>query len=162
MVAFLMHMEHIYEVLGQDARVLEQMQLYISTYLPGLFFYAQADLQRRFLNSLGITAMPLFTQLLSIGLHGTWLYLFTQTYDYGIMGIGLAGCLTNFIAWLLMVVYSCFIPEIKESIFLPDSTSLYGYGDYIRIAIPAAFMTCTDWWVFEIMIFTSGLFGVYN
>ena len=106
MVALLMNMSNIYMYLGQDAAVLAQMQLYITTYLPGLFFYGQADLQRRFLNSMGITAMPLFTQLLSIALHGTWLYLFTQTYDYGIIGIGMAGCLTNFIAWFLMVVYS--------------------------------------------------------
>jgi multidrug resistance protein, MATE family len=161
-VALLLNMSNIYEQLGQDPRVLSQMQIYITTYLPGLFFYAQADLQRRFLNSMGITAIPLFTQVLSIALHGTWLYLFTQTYDYGITGIGMAGCLTNFIAWLLMVIYTQFITEIQESVFLPDSTSLYGYSDYIRIAIPAAFMTCTDWWVFEIMIFTAGLFGVYN
>ena len=32
---------------------------------------------------------------------------------------------------------------------------------YLKIAIPAAMMTCTDWWVFELMIFTSGLFGIY-
>ena len=61
-----------------------------------------------------------------------------------------------------MIIYSYYIPEIEEAIFLPDSTSLFGYGEYIGIAIPAAFMTCTDWWVFELMIFTSGMFGVFN
>ena len=45
---------------------------------------------------------------------------------------------------------------------MPDSRSFYGLWPYIRIAIPSALMTCTDWWVFELMIFTSGLFGVYT
>ena len=45
---------------------------------------------------------------------------------------------------------------------MPDERSFYGLWIYIKIAIPATLMTCTDWWVFELMIFTSGLFGVYN
>ena len=40
---------------------------------------------------------------------------------------------------------------------MPDSRSFYGLGIYIKIAIPATLMTCTDWWVFELMIFTDFL-----
>lgn len=45
---------------------------------------------------------------------------------------------------------------------MPDGRTFYGLMVYIKVAIPNALMTCTDWWVFELMIFTSGLFGVYT
>ena len=137
------------------------MQTYINCYLPGLFMFAMGDLQRRFLNSMGYTYVPLVCQFISIALHGFWLYVFTSHFGLGIYGIGLAGVLTNTTSCGLMVAYSSCIEEIKECIFWPDGRSFYGLWMYLKIAIPAALMTCTDWWVFELMIFTSGLFGVY-
>ena len=70
--------------------------------------------------------------------------------------------MSNTITCVLMILYSNYIPEIREAIFMPDSRSFYGIWMYIKIAIPATLMTCTDWWVFELMIFTSGLYGVYD
>ena len=134
----------------------------MTAYLPGLFMYSMGDLQRRFLNSCGFTGVPLICQFISIALHAFWLFLFTRYNEFGIIGIGMAGVLTNSISTLLMVLYSWKIDEIKECIFMPDGRSFYGLWMYVKIAIPAALMTCTDWWVFELMIFTSGLFGVYT
>ena len=50
--------------------------------------------------------------------------------------------------------------EIQKAIFFPGPESFYGIGEYVKIAVPSTIMTCMDWWSFEIMIFTSGFFGV--
>ena len=109
---FIPNVSIVYAKLGQQQEVVDFMQIYINCYLPGLFMYAMGDLQRRFLNSMGYTYVPLVCQFLSIGLHGFWLYLFTAYYDLGIYGIGLAGVITNTSSCLFMVVYSSFIKEI--------------------------------------------------
>jgi MATE family multidrug resistance protein len=100
--------------------------------------------------------------MFSIVLHYVWLTLFTVTYELGIKGIGISVAITNGVSFISLFVYSCYIPELQDCMIWPDKRSLYGLWDYIKIAIPMTIMMCTDWYVFELMVFTAGLFGVIN
>jgi MATE family multidrug resistance protein len=99
-------------------------------------------------------------QLLSVVLHYIWLTLFTVKYDLGIQGIGISVALTNGVTYLSLIVYGFYVKEIRDCFFWPDGRALLGLWDFLKIAIPMTLMQCTDWWVFELMIFTAGLFGV--
>jgi len=68
--------------------------------------------------------------------------------------------MTNGVTYLSLIVYGFYVKEIRDCLFWPDRRSLYGLWDFLKIAIPLTLMQCTDWWVFELMIFTAGLFGV--
>lgn len=95
-------------------------------------------------------------------MHYIWLTIFTVKYDLGIQGIGISVALTNGVTYFSLLIYSNYVQELQDCLFCPDRRSFFGLWEYIKIAIPMTLMTCTDWWVFEIMIFTAGLFGVVN
>ena len=56
--------------------------------------------------------------------------------------------LSNSLTLVALLVYSSFIKEIRDCVFMPDKRSFYGLWEYVKIAIPAILMACADWWVF--------------
>jgi Na+-driven multidrug efflux pump len=70
--------------------------------------------------------------------------------------------MTNMVTYVLLLIYTQFVKEIQDCLFLPDRRSLQGLWEYLKIAIPLALMQCTDWWVFELMVFTAGFYGVID
>jgi len=91
-----------------------------------------------------------------------WAYIFTIKLGFGIQGIGIAGTITNSIVLILLLILSNNDPEVSKACILPDSRSLYGLWELICISIPLIFSGMIDWGTFEIMIFTSGFFGVID
>ena len=155
----LLNIQWIYLWAGQDEAIVAKMQTYMCFVVPGLAFYAIGDLQKRFLNSMGISRLPMMCSLIALFLHGGWVWLFAVYMDLGVTGFGLAVSMSNAITCVLMLILTNYEKTIEEAIFLPGEESFYGLGEYIKIAIPSTIMTCMDWWSFEIMIFTSGYFG---
>ena len=41
-----------------------------------------------------------------------------------------------------------------------DRNSLCGWPEYLRLAIPATILLCSEWWAFEILTLIAGLIGV--
>jgi hypothetical protein len=68
--------------------------------------------------------------------------------------------MTNGVTCLSLVIYANFVPEIRDCLFWPDRRSFYGIYDFMKICIPLTIQQCSDWWVFELMVFTAGIFGV--
>lgn len=75
-IFILLNIKFFYLWAGQDEEIVNKMQLYMYFVLPGLAFYGIGDLQKRFLNSLGISRLPMICSLLSLFLHGGWVWLF--------------------------------------------------------------------------------------
>ena len=57
--------------------------------------------------------------------HPVWSYIFVSKnqLNFGIVGTGIAGVITNFSILAFNVIYSYCLPDIKEAIFLPDKRS---------------------------------------
>lgn len=105
------------------------MQEYIKVYVLSVVMNCFADLQRKFLNCLGIATVPMICQLIASLLHPVWAYLFTFQLGLGVVGIGIAGALTNSINLSLMLYLTYVNEEITDSVFFPDSRSFYGLSD---------------------------------
>lgn len=118
------------------------------------------DIQRKFLNSLGLNRVAAYAQTTGTLLHAGWNYLFVAHYDMGIAGIGIANGITNFTVLLFNLIYSCFIPEIKEAIFFPDSSTFVGLKEYLWVGLPCAGMLMLDMCSSRLMMFTTGYLGV--
>jgi MATE family multidrug resistance protein len=58
--------------LGQDVEVSSETGNFMIYYMPGLYFWGQADLHRKFLNSMQWTAVPMLAYQVSVGLHFFW------------------------------------------------------------------------------------------
>lgn len=130
-------------------------------FLPGLFFYSQNDLQRKFLNSLGKNSVPLFTQTVSTILHVFWSYVFIE--KYGIKGTGIVNTLSNFTSLMINLSYTqYFLPDINEAVFMPNKTTIDKDGiiQFLNLGIPSGIGFILDAGAFYIMVMTSGYLGV--
>ena len=43
-----------------------------------------------------------------------------------------------------------------------DTSVFSGWGEYLRIGIPGAFMLCFEWWAFELLAIFAGYMGVVS
>lgn len=68
--------ESILLSLGQDAAVSHLAHGYIQMFVPGLFFYGQFDLLKRFLAAMRVTFLPMLAQVVATCLHVPLCYLF--------------------------------------------------------------------------------------
>ena len=60
-----------------------------------MIILALFDGQRRFLNSMKKSEPAVYVQVVTSLAHIGWCYLFVFTFDYKIVGLGLAGFVTN-------------------------------------------------------------------
>lgn len=72
----------------------------------------------------------------------------------------MAGIITNSIVYIMLIILSNHDKEVRKACIWPDSRTFYGLWELIYISIPLIFSGIIDWGTFEIMIFTSGFFGV--
>ena len=95
-------------------------------------------------------------------LHIFWCWLLVINREMGVAGLGLAVNITNISMLSMVEIYSLCIPRIKESIICPNSSTFKNWGEYFKLGIPATVMICAEFWTFEILIWLSGLLGVYQ
>jgi len=106
--------------------------------MPGLLLTGLNDGQKRFLNCLGYSKVPFYSQCIGIIFQITFNYIFFVKMDLGIIGIGYSSSLTNLIVYIINVLYPLFVEEIKEAIFFPNAGSFKGFKEYASIAIPSS------------------------
>lgn len=86
--------------------------------------------------------------IMAMLLHPVWSYfLVSQSqFNLGITGTGIAGLITNFSILLFNMIYTSWLPEIKDAVFMPDKRSynMKGIYEYLVIGIPSTIMVCLD------------------
>ena len=78
MAIALLQSRFILDALGQDPAVVAYAQKYINVNLVSVYFYGMYDLQKRFLNCLNITWVPMIVQVCASFLHIFWCYFFVE------------------------------------------------------------------------------------
>ena len=63
---------------------------------------------------------------------------------------------TKVAGFILTLILTSQIEEIKEAVFWPDKTCYSDLGEFLKIGIPQAAMLCFEWWVFELLVFAAG------
>lgn len=76
------------------------------------------------------------------------------------MGTGIASAITNSIIYLIVLVYTACLPEIKEVNTLPNRKTFANIGQYLVLGVPTAAMMCLEWWAYEVMTLMAGYIGV--
>ena len=128
--------------------------------LPSMFFYGQYDLYKRWLSCQRITVVPLVAMFVATFLHIPLCYLFVIHFDLDIRGLGIASSLKDLVLLLSVMIYSNCNEQVRPALSMPDSTSLSGWGEYLKISLPGTVMMCAEWWAFEILVVLSGTLGV--
>ena len=114
----------ILQLLGQDQKVSELAHAYILFYMPALFFFGLADLQRKFLNSFRKNMLPLLSFMVAVGLHPLWCKILVFDFDMGLQGIALAALLSNILTFVLMTLFFRMDEDLKKACVMPDRRSI--------------------------------------
>ena len=135
-------------------------QKYINVNLVSVYFYGMYDLQKRFLNCLNISWVPMIVQVCASFLHIFWCYFFVEVYQMDIEGLGIASTVTSLILIIFAVVYPVFIKEVQDALVWPDSSVWSGWKEYFSLGVPTTGMLCAEYWAWESLAFISGHLGV--
>ena len=87
-------------------------------------------------------------------------YIFMYTFNFGIYGLYMAAGLKDFIQLIITVIYCHRKPEIRKVMQPYDCETFRGWGEYLKISLPATVMICAEWWAFEILTVMAGMLGV--
>jgi Na+-driven multidrug efflux pump len=71
------------------------------SYYPGLIMMSLLDLDRNYLTSFGKSNISMSVQIFSPFIHFVVAYLFTIKLEFGVLGIGFSGFVTNLIIYKL-------------------------------------------------------------
>ena len=93
----LLYSEPILLKLGQDPESSHYAHKYIVATIPGLYFFALFDMQKRFLNCMQLTQVAMIAQITSTLFHVVWCYIFVTVMGFDVEGLGYAMSLTAFI-----------------------------------------------------------------
>ena len=111
-VYILCNAEAILLLLKQDVKVAANAQLYIYSYIPALILNGLNDSQRRFLNMVELTRIPLICQFGGTVIHIGFCLLFVRKWEMGIEGIGYASSISNLSVYISLVWYTQITPSI--------------------------------------------------
>ena len=138
--------------INQDPDVSEYTASYMIWYFPGLIIYGISDLYRKYLNSFRMSVIPFLSFTISVSLHPVWTYLFIVHYDFGILGIAIAGFITNFITFSIITIFINIEPTLKKTIvpFFDKSTfERKSLWEYTALALPLISTCFLEVWIWE-------------
>jgi len=104
--------------------------------------------------------LPMVSLTISVVLHPLWLNTFLFRYDLGIMGIAMAGLITNILQFVIMVILFTTKTHLKEAMFWPDKRMFVGIRRYIYLGLPYIIVMILDYWAWELMTLACGFIGV--
>ncbi|KAJ3331260.1 hypothetical protein HDU76_003640 [Blyttiomyces sp. JEL0837] len=146
----------------QDPEIAKWSALYTKCLIPALFPFMIAEAIKRFLQSMGIMSayLRVIAIVSPISMFLQYLLVWSPL-KIGVIGAPLAISITWWLIAFLLVLYVTYIEggdayagwEWSEA-FNPSKIWIY-----IKLGVPGVFITCSEWWAFEITALSSGLLG---
>jgi MATE family multidrug resistance protein len=147
-----------------DPRAAAIAQQYTYGIVVALFFQAQFDATRQFLNSIKQSAVITYMMIAASIYHCIILYVLVIVYNFGILGCAWGTVITYIINTSIVTIYCGWIrTDLKESFFFPDKECFEDLWDYFKIGLPSSAMISLEWWSFELQaVFSSWLGIIYG
>jgi MATE family multidrug resistance protein len=147
-------------LVGQDSRVAYAAQRFLVYQLPGLYMIVQYDTLRRYLQAQGTFDIPVKGLIISCIFHICALSIALKY----IQGDPLVICAitTNFTMIIDYVLLRYFAIESlakTNKLGLLDG-AFDNWDEYLRLALPSAFIICAEWWMYEVLAIFAGFIGI--
>uniref|UniRef100_A0A3B3TTC8 Multidrug and toxin extrusion protein n=1 Tax=Poecilia latipinna TaxID=48699 RepID=A0A3B3TTC8_9TELE len=117
------------------------------------------QLQVSYLQNQGIILPQMYTaavaNILNLGIN----FLLISELKLGVIGSATANSLSQIIICLLLFGYIRWKKLYKQTWGGWSTECLQGWGSYMKLAVPSAFMICFEWWVWEVGGFLAGWLG---
>ncbi|CAI2366566.1 unnamed protein product [Moneuplotes crassus] len=146
--------------LDQDSEVAIVAQKFLVFQIPGLFVFIQFDTLRRYLQAMGHFNLILKGELVSVGFHVVAISL-TLNFIEGDPVI-ICALICNITMFLSYVCVCYFAKDILDEVNeLPVTEGAFDqWWAYLGLALPCAFIICSEWWMYEFLTILTGWIGV--
>jgi MATE family multidrug resistance protein len=156
--------EYFLLAIKMDPHAAALAQQYTYGLVVALFFQAQFDATRQYLNSIKQSAVITYMMIAASIYHCIILYILVIVYDFGLLGCSWGTVITYIINTCIVTIYCGWIrTDLKESFFFPDKECFEDLWDYFKIGLPSSAMISLEWWSFELQaVFSSWLGIIYG
>ena len=128
--------------------------------MPGVFFFGQFDLLKRWLASMRITFFPMVATFAASALYILLCFLLVVYFDMGIIGLAVAISIKECAQFLMTLIY-CYWSESVNKVLAPlDIESFQGLSEYLKLSTSAIMMICASRWASHLITFMAGVLGV--
>uniref|UniRef100_A0A804UAH7 Protein DETOXIFICATION n=1 Tax=Zea mays TaxID=4577 RepID=A0A804UAH7_MAIZE len=144
--------------LGQNPEISFEAGLYAQWLIPGLFAYGLLQCLTRFLQAQNIVHILVACSGLTLLLHVMLCWLLVQSFGLGHKGAALATSVSYWFNVALLAVYVKFSEAGRRSWhgWSGEALKLKDAKVYLKLAIPSTFMTCLEYWAFEMVVLLAG------
>ncbi|KAK2994838.1 hypothetical protein RJ640_018820 [Escallonia rubra] len=143
---------------GQKDDIASKAQSYILFSLPDLFSLSLLHPLRIYLRTQCMTLPLTYCASLAVLLHIPINYFLVSVLNLGIKGVALSGVWTNFNLVGSLIAYILVSGAYKKTWSGISLECLKGWKSLLDLAVPSCISVCLEWWCYEIMILSCGLF----
>ncbi|KAL0653832.1 hypothetical protein Bca4012_096523 [Brassica carinata] len=151
------YMDKLLISLGQDPDISRVAGSYAFWLIPDLFGHAIVIPVTRFLLTQGLVVPLLYCALTTLLFHIPVCWSLVSVFGLGSNGAALAMSVSF---WFYAVILACYVRfstscEKTRSFVSDDFVSCV--KQFFHFGVPSAAMVCLEWWLFELLILSSGL-----
>jgi multidrug resistance protein, MATE family len=133
----------------------ENVLIYVSKYIKISMFFILFDVlfsvNFRYLNIIEKSYINLIILGVTLILHPLWCYILINYLKLGVQGAAISLILSQGLNSIMGCLYILTFRHYPQTIFFFNRDSFKGWWQYLKIALPSAFLTCAEWWAFEIL-----------
>lgn len=147
----------VFDMIGMDPHASEFACAYLPIFAFAFYVEMLVEINRRFLQNLGYSSVPMVILMIVGGLHIFWCWLMIEYFSFGVRGSALASAVTSLTNYVLQTLYLFLIvkrhPKLGEAVGLPnkDSFSLKGLKSFMELGLPTLIQGCLENWIFDIV-----------
>ncbi|KAF0903749.1 hypothetical protein E2562_029105 [Oryza meyeriana var. granulata] len=144
--------------LGQNPEISSEAGLYAVWLIPGLFAYGLLQCLTKFLQTQNIVHPLVVCSGATLILHILLCRVMIHCFDLGNRGAALSISLSYWFNVILLAIYVN-VSEVGRRSWPGWSREALKLKDvhmYLRLAIPSTFMTCLEYWAFEMVVLLAG------
>ncbi|XP_057571440.1 multidrug and toxin extrusion protein 2 isoform X3 [Hippopotamus amphibius kiboko] len=160
--ALFLNTQHLLLLCRQDPAVARLAQEYVQAYIPALpanFIYG---LLARYLHNQGIVWPQVLSGVAGNCVNGLANYILVSVLGLGVRGSAFANTVSQFLQAVVLLLCITLKKLHLQTWAGWSSQCLQDWGPFFSLAVPSMFMTCVEWWAYEIGSLLVGLLSVLD
>nr|CAD1842706.1 unnamed protein product [Ananas comosus var. bracteatus] len=141
---------------GQNPEISKEAGLYARWLIPGLFAYGLLQCHVRFLQTQNIIFPMVISSGVTALLHLILCWILVYKSGLGTKGAALATTISYWINTLILALYIKLSLACRRTWTGFSTEALSDVLNFLRLAVPSAFMTCLEYWAFEMVVLLAG------
>ncbi|OKL58904.1 putative transporter [Talaromyces atroroseus] len=153
--------EDIFIFLGQDPDLSKDSARFLTCLIPGGLGYIYFECMKKYLQAQGIMNPGTYVLMITSPVNAGLNYVFTYTFQIGLLGAPIATSISYWLSFLLLVLYTRFF-DGSECWGGWSPTAFKNMSTFARLAFMGIIHVGTEWWAFEVVALAAGRLGTIS